>query len=171
MLITSLLLVAACGASRGVRDPDTTPSPSAPNSYSGHAHGLSDRLILPTHAVRSATAIPGTLVVVNSTGKTIEGGSGCVVRYQVVLHNGRYTPTIAWPADCEINLTHGAESFPPGVTNIPVTLSTTMAVCDQQGPSGPHECDLPPGIYQTELVGTAGNLLPAPPPIQVTLLP
>ena len=108
-------------------------------------------------------------MVVNSTGKTMEKKQGCVVRYQVVLETNRYMPTVAWPLNCEVSLTHGAESFPVGVTRIPITVTTVYEVCDKQSHSGPNGCDLPPGVYRTELV-TTGSLLPPPPPVQVTLL-
>jgi len=164
----SALLVVGCGTS--ANPPAAAPTTSTtPRPSTKKASGLSDRLILPSYQLLSGTPISGTLVVVNSTGKTIEKNQGCVVRYQVILENDRYKPTVVWPLDCEVSLTHGAESFPAGVMRIPITVTTVDGVCAKRFPSGPNGCDLPPGVYRTELV-TTGSLLPPPPPVQVTLL-
>lgn len=158
-----VLAVGACGSSR--------------YAYPERATDLSTWLYLDSTRVLSGTPIHGTLIVTNSTHHNVGAPPGCAINYEVLLTNPSYHPMVAWPAVCAYNR-RSALSFRPGDTKMAITIQTTYLACSpqpapgsvtpmcQQGGQPPP---LPAGIYYTELV-SAGNLPPAPPPVQVSLV-
>lgn len=126
---------------------------------------------------RAGRPIKGTIVVTNTTGRTIAAPAGCAISYEVVLTSPQYKPIVAWPSDCEYNR-RSASSFPPGVTNMAVAVSTTYLACGGNAPvdgtmpacTGAGLPALPAGVYYTELVSNGTDILPAPGAVRVMLL-
>jgi hypothetical protein len=174
-------LVLAVGGCASSSDRSSSGLPAAqsltPSTSRESKNGLSTQVMLEVTQVRAGTPIKGTIVVTNTTGRSIAAPAGCAISYEVVLTSPRYKPIVAWPADCEYNR-RSASSFAPGVTKMAVTVSTTYLACGGQGPSDPTmpPCagaglpPLPAGVYYTELVSNGTEILPIPPAVRVTLL-
>jgi hypothetical protein len=177
-------LLAACttphppGSPHAGPQASTVPSgqltaPASPRGLIPAPHGLTDRLVLRNTRVIAGTPIRGTLLVSNRSGRAINLNRGCRPSYEVALTSPRYTPSIAFAADCSVQ----PFIIRPGTNRLPVTVQTTYLACSATGSSagqvprcrhGNRMPPLPAGRYDAVLFGD-GLPLPAPAGVIVIL--
>jgi hypothetical protein len=176
-------LLVACGSTHAqTTSPGTsfsgapTVRPAPTTGLIPAPRGLTDRLVLRQTRVKAGTPIKGTLVVMYRGRGPINLTHRCRPKYAVVVTNQRFPPAAAFAADCS------AAPFiiKPGENRLAVTVDTTYFQCSEvasqatrRSPACLHGHQimppLPPGRYETVLVGDGLLPLPAPAPVPVIL--
>jgi hypothetical protein len=161
--------------------PETLPYSPRP-STAGSVDGLSPAwpqlhatVHLKTQRVTAGTSIEGDLLVTNDGHESIARApaGSCSADFVVVLDSRTYKPVIAWPAmGCEVPWTGPQPVWPPGLTKVSFTVSTTYSSCGGLHSAVPCPSHgfppLPPGTYHT-FVAAIEMALPQPAPVTVTL--
>lgn len=168
--------LAAADGSSGSFSPPVDPVPVDPVPVVGP---LSSRIVLAATDVVAGESLQGAVEVTNNGSAPVSVPSapgGCRPKWAVGLANDKISFDPVFTADC------GLEPlvFPPGRTELPVTVSTRSSACtgSPAGGSGqPARCApdggtpaLPPGDYQAEFF-SGDPELPVPVPVPVRVLP
>lgn len=128
--------------------------------------------------VTAGTPLHATIVVDNTTGRTVQLNDGCGIQAQLALTNATYTPAVAFATPACAT----GERLRPGVTRFPQPVATTYLECippsavaanpDTRapvctGPNGETAPPLPAGRYAVVLVP---NQFPLPPAAETPII-
>jgi heat shock protein HslJ len=132
--------------------------------------GVTARIELPSTTMNAGSKMTAHVVVENDTGHEVRA-TGCGGLFGVGLRNAKIPQDVIFPS-CAQDFT-----IPVGESSYPVQVLAEYYACDAAGDQGLQRClanggapPLPPGIYQATLF-QASPVVPAPPPIDVNVVP